>query len=245
MGAVQAMGTDKDDAGAEQKDRDGASSTTRLALILAAERIFSEEGISNTSLRRINQAAGQRNESAIHYYFGSREGLVAAILELRTTPINAARVAMIRQARQRRGALPLGSRDIAEAMTRPLADHLHNNLKETHYLRFQSMLWLDRPIWKQFEKDERTEGLKMGLDALLEAKPYLPERLTRHRYGLALQMTANSLARVERAASESGDSWDGGRAEMEFLSLIDAIVAILDAPPSPSVVAALQATGDL
>ena len=43
------------------------------------------------------------------------------------------------------------------------------------------MLWLDRPIWKQFEKDERTEGLKLVLDALLEAKPFLPERLARHR----------------------------------------------------------------
>ena len=240
------MGTDRDSTGAEQKDRDGAGGDTRRALILAAERIFSEEGISNTSLRRINQAAGQRNESAIHYYFGSREGLVAAILELRTAPINAARVAMIRQARLRRGKLPLESRDIAEAMTRPLADHLRNNLKQTHYLRFQSMLWLDRPIWKQFvEMDERTEGLKLGLDALLEAKPYLPERLTRHRYGLALQMTANSLARVERAASESDEGWDAGRAELELLSLIDAIVAILDAQPSPAVVAALQDAGDL
>lgn len=152
---------------------------------------------------------------------------------------------MIRQARRQRGALPLDSRDIAEVITRPLADHLRNNLKQTHYLRFQSMLWLDRPIWKQFEKDERTEGLKMGMDALLEAKPYLPERLTRHRYRLALQMTANTLARVERQASESGDSWDAARAELEFLSLNDAIVAILDAQPSPPVVAALQATGDL
>ncbi len=239
------MGTDNDAPASARKDRDGASGNTRRALILAAERIFSEEGISNTSLRRINQAAGQRNESAIHYYFGSREGLVAAILELRTAPINAARVAMIREARARRGALPLESRDIAEAMTRPLADHLRQNLKETHYLRFQSMLWLDRPIWKQFEKDERTEGLKLGLEALLEAKPFLPERLTRHRYRLALQMTANSLARVERAASEAGEGWDSGRAELEFLSLVDAIVAILDAQPSPPVVAALQSAGDL
>ncbi|MDF1734797.1 MAG: helix-turn-helix domain containing protein [Minwuia sp.] len=238
------MAADSGNRRAEPKERDGGTDT-RLALILAAERIFSEEGISNTSLRRINQAAGQRNESAIHYYFGSREGLVAAILELRTTPINDARVRLVREAKARRGALPLESRDIAEAMTRPLTDHLRQNLNDTWYLRFQSMLWLDRPIWKQFEKDERTEGLKLVLDALLEAKPFLPERLTRHRYGLALQMTANALARIERAASEAGESWDQNRAELEFLSLDDAIIAILDSQPSPAVVAALQDSGDL
>ena len=91
------MAADSGNRRAEPKEREGGTDT-RLALILAAERIFSEEGISNTSLRRINQAAGQRNESAIHYYFGSREGLVAAILELRTTPINAARVRLMREA---------------------------------------------------------------------------------------------------------------------------------------------------
>ena len=237
------MAADSGSRRGTRKERESGGDT-RLALILAAERIFAEEGISNTSLRRINQAAGQRNESAIHYYFGSREGLVAAILELRTAPINAQRVELIRQARARRGDLPLESRDIAEAMSRPLADHLRQNLKHTYYLRFQSMLGLDRPIWKQFEKDERTEGLKLVLEALLEAKPFLPERLTRHRYSLALQMMANALARIERAASEAGDAWNARRAELEFLSLDDAIVAILDSQPSPAVVASLQDTGD-
>ncbi|MDF1722051.1 MAG: hypothetical protein P1U65_15375 [Minwuia sp.] len=130
-------------------------------------------------------------ESAIHYCFGSREGLVAAILELRTTPINAARVAMIGEARARRGKLPLESRDIAEAMTRPLADHLRSNLKETHYLRFQSMLWLDRPIWKQFEKDERTEGLKMGLDACW--KQYRTCRSMRSSTAMAISATISAF----------------------------------------------------
>ena len=37
---------------------------TRLALTLTAERIFAEEGVSNTPLRRITQAAGQRSASA-------------------------------------------------------------------------------------------------------------------------------------------------------------------------------------
>ncbi|WP_417516840.1 TetR/AcrR family transcriptional regulator [Minwuia sp.] len=221
--------------------RSASVKETRLALILAAERIFAEEGISNTSLRRINQVAGQRNESAIHYYFGSREGVVAAILEHRTGPINTARVDMIRSATERRGDLPLDSRDIAEALVRPLTEHLRANKGDTYYLRFQSMLWLDRPIWKQFERDERAEGLKLGLDALLRSKPFLPETLVKHRYGLALQMVANSLSRVERSLSEACD-WQ--LAELEFLNLIDAVEAIFEASPSAQVVAALKSLDD-
>jgi hypothetical protein len=34
------------------------------------------------------------------------------------------------------------------------------------------------------------------------------------------------------------------RAELEFLSLDDAIVSVLDSQPSPAVVAAMQDTGD-
>ena len=50
-----------------------ASQQTREELILAAERLFSEFGIDAVSLRQINAAAGQRNSSAAHYQFGSKD----------------------------------------------------------------------------------------------------------------------------------------------------------------------------
>ena len=56
------------------------SQQTREELILAAERLFSEFGIDAVSLRQINAAAGQRNSSAAHYHFGSKDALIAATL---------------------------------------------------------------------------------------------------------------------------------------------------------------------
>ena len=53
---------------------------TRARLLRAGERLFAERGIHQVPLREINALAGQRNASALHYHFGSRDGLVNAIL---------------------------------------------------------------------------------------------------------------------------------------------------------------------
>jgi len=53
---------------------------TRARLLRAGERLFAEHGIHQVRLREINALAGQRNSSALHYHFGSRDGLVEAIL---------------------------------------------------------------------------------------------------------------------------------------------------------------------
>ena len=65
---------------------------TRLRLITAAEQLFGERGIHGVTLKDINVAAGQRNESALHYHFGCKPALVEAILVLRTRDIDAGRV---------------------------------------------------------------------------------------------------------------------------------------------------------
>ncbi|MGY6534659.1 MAG: TetR/AcrR family transcriptional regulator [Pararhodobacter sp.] len=218
---------------------------TRLSLILTAERIFSEEGISNTPLRRITQAAGQRNESAIHYHFGSREGVVKAILDLRTSPVNAARVEMLAQMHEQAGGAPLGSRQVATALVAPLAAYLRGSQAQSHYLRFLGMLWLDRPMWRKFEGRTQDTGLQMLRNALTETKPYLPGAIVRQRYGLAIQMANFILSRMERQAFDLGPAYDWKRAEVQFADLIDSISAVFDAPLSSESVKALQECGNL
>lgn len=48
-------------------------------LVLTAERLFAQHGIDGVSLRQISAEAGSGNNSAVHYHFGSKQGLVAAI----------------------------------------------------------------------------------------------------------------------------------------------------------------------
>ncbi len=61
---------------------------TRARLIRAGERLFAERGVHQVRLREINALAGQKNRSAVHYHFGSREGLVEAILSAHQTAMD-------------------------------------------------------------------------------------------------------------------------------------------------------------
>ena len=64
---------------------------TREALLDAAESLFAEHGVQAASLRAITQQAGA-NLAAVHYHFGSKEGLVRAVFSRRIGPLNEERL---------------------------------------------------------------------------------------------------------------------------------------------------------
>jgi AcrR family transcriptional regulator len=57
------------------------ASETRERLLDAAARAFAEEGIFNASLIEVTRQAGQRNRGALHYHFGSRDGVLCAVID--------------------------------------------------------------------------------------------------------------------------------------------------------------------
>lgn len=211
---------------------------TRNEIILAAEKLFAKEGISNVALRRITRAAGQRNESAIHYHFGSREGVVAAIMDLRTVPIDTERRRMLGEFRLRANGAPISSRDVAKALVRPLGAYLEAEGGQSHYLRFIGLLFMDRPMWRKFENRTQDQGLIEARAALHSGKPHLPEMLVRHRFSLSIQMASYAMARMEQAADDLGPRWLWSHAEAQLCNLIDSVQAVYDAPLSPETVQA-------
>jgi len=60
-------------------------------LVVAAERLFALHGIDGVSLRQIAGDAGSGNNSAVHYHFGSKSGLIAAIFNHRLPQITSER----------------------------------------------------------------------------------------------------------------------------------------------------------
>jgi AcrR family transcriptional regulator len=58
-----------------------SSEPVRRQLLDTALRLFAAHGIAAVSLREIRLAAKQRNAGALHYHFGSKEGLLRALLE--------------------------------------------------------------------------------------------------------------------------------------------------------------------
>jgi AcrR family transcriptional regulator len=59
----------------------GPALETRRLLVEAATEAFAEHGVFAASLVDITRRAGQRNRGAVHYHFGTREGLLVAVLE--------------------------------------------------------------------------------------------------------------------------------------------------------------------
>ena len=62
-------------------------------LLDAAERLLAERGSSATSVRDVLAEAGVANASAIGYYFGSKDGLIAAVERRAVEQVNAERAA--------------------------------------------------------------------------------------------------------------------------------------------------------
>ncbi len=68
---------------------------TKERLLTEGQRIFAEEGAFTVALRRVVAAAGQKNESALHYHFGNRQGLINAILARHNEGIESARATLL------------------------------------------------------------------------------------------------------------------------------------------------------
>jgi AcrR family transcriptional regulator len=94
---------------------------TKERLMRAAEIVFARDGIHAARLRDIYALAEQRNPSALHYHFGSRMGLVEAIM-LRHQDVIDAEMAPRLDALERRAEISV--RDIIEVPCRLIATRL-------------------------------------------------------------------------------------------------------------------------
>ena len=91
---------------------------TKERILDVAERLFADFGYSATSLRDITREAGV-NLASVNYHFGSKEALLAALLERRFSVINAHRIDRLDQMEASAG--PAGPRleEIVRAFLAP------------------------------------------------------------------------------------------------------------------------------
>ena len=93
------------------------ASLTRQQLLLAALRLFAENGIHAVSLRSINQAAGARNSGAVHYHFENKTGLLLALVDDLMDRIAAYRGNSLRELAER--SEPASVRECLDVFYRP------------------------------------------------------------------------------------------------------------------------------
>jgi AcrR family transcriptional regulator len=183
----------RDDGG---KRRSIVTATTRIKIMEAAERLFADRGIDGVALREIAAAAGQGNNTAVQYHFGTKERLVYDIFDYRTNLFEPLRQKMLEQAEQA-GQLQ-NARVLLEVMCLPhlsIADD-----KGAHpYSAFLA----------QYLTRSRAEGIKHPYDdpevpvpalrrvrrLIVERVNYVPQDVLRLRVGLCKLTFLNMLMR--------------------------------------------------
>lgn len=85
----------------------------------AAERIFADQGFEAASIRAIASRA-KISLPVLYHYFGSKAGLIEAVLQRRFGPLRAEQEAALARLQQRPGEDPPSLETILEAMIRPV-----------------------------------------------------------------------------------------------------------------------------
>ena len=100
--------------------------------MLAAERLFAEHGIEGVSLRQIGAAAGNGNNSAVQYHFGTKDRLVHAVFEYRLPRLRERRDLLLAERR------PDDLRAWVECEARWMFEQ--SELDDSNYMSFVAML---------------------------------------------------------------------------------------------------------
>jgi len=95
------------------------ATTTRQKILDTAEKLFARHGFESTSLRSIIASAGV-NLAAVHYHFGSKEGLIRAVIKRRFAPVNDERLRMLEDCENRADGRAPVVEDILEAFLAPM-----------------------------------------------------------------------------------------------------------------------------
>ena len=202
---------------------------TRVQLILAAERLFAERSIEGVSLREINLAANQRNTSAAHYYFGSKDALIDAIFELRRGEIGSRRDALLERMEADGHADP---RALAEALIVPIANDPRKGPAEggRYYLEFVAQVLVTTPAQAGALMRKHMQGasVRWGVMAT-KSLPEVPHGILMTRSLLMARHAVMSLA----AYNKAGWHVDDYLAFDAYLSdMIDAAAGYLSASVS-------------
>ncbi|MFE7858476.1 TetR/AcrR family transcriptional regulator [Streptomyces sp. NPDC057403] len=200
-------------------------SATRELILTAAERLFAERGVNAVSNRQVSEAAGQGNNTAVGYHFGTKADLVRAIVRKHATQIEEIRARLLAGI----GDSP-DVRDWVDCLVRPVPQHLAALGGPTWYARFCAQIMTD-PVLHQIVVEESltSPSLRQIIDGLTACLPDLPPEVRAERAEMARHLIVQMPAERERALAENRPTpratWDDAAT-----GLADALVGLWLAP---------------
>lgn len=205
------------------------ASATRARLLDEAQRLFATRGVYQATVREIIEAAGQRNASALNYHFGSRDGVLWAIIAHHGDPLDEERGELVVEPID-----DMPTRALVASLLVPLARRL-DTPDGRNYLRIVAQLTHRFPAWRSPVGNPPHLRQILGV---LEGRAGSDPALQRERVLNLIMLMTTAMAERARAVEE------GAPLELDtqrfVANLADVIVAGVEAPVGPALGAPSQ-----
>ncbi|MGW3962457.1 TetR/AcrR family transcriptional regulator [Amycolatopsis sp. NPDC005003] len=171
---------------------------TRERILVAAERLYAEHGVLAVSNRQISEVAGQGNNTAVGYHFGTRADVVRAIVRRHSGPIERLRH---RRLEDLDGRAPL--REWLGCLVHPTTEHLARLGTPTWFARFAAQVMTEPSLRAVIVEETLTSpSLARTIAGLYRCLPGLPAEVRAERNDITRLVLMHALAERERTLAE-------------------------------------------
>jgi AcrR family transcriptional regulator len=206
------------------------ASKTRAGLLDAAARAFARDGVFNASLIDITRQAGQRNRAALSYHFGSRDGVLCAVIDRHAAFLAHREGELLEVARHQDALEP-----VVEALVRPAAELADSGWRgRCCLLIIAELTGEDRAQYSAELQDVLASTGGNEVFALLtERSGHLTDELRTERFSLMVMFILRAIADRARLLERRTRH---GRPQLEhepFVANLVAMAAAAMAAPAP------------
>ena len=196
----------------------------------AAARAFARDGVFNASLIDITRQAGQRNRAALSYHFGSRDGVLCAVIARHAAFLAQREGELLDVARRQQALEP-----VIEALVRPAAELADSNWRgRCCLLIIAELTGEDRAQYSAELQDVLASTGGNEVFALLaERSGHLTDELRTERFSLMVMFILRAIADRARLLERRTRH---GRPQLEhepFVANLVAMAAAAMAAPAP------------
>lgn len=202
----------------------------KQALLDAATVLMDERGVDNVTIQDISQASGHRNRSAVRYHFGSRDAVVRAVIMRTMDAIDAERNLLLDHLETT--GVPLTARSVTEVVIAPLARQLRIP-EGRRYLRLCAQL-INHPRFMSDAGEAITlnTSIRRCAGHLIPVLARLPGPIAAERASQVTGFIARACGDQSRLMDSDAPARPVLSVEDFTVNLVDAVLAILEAPTS-------------
>lgn len=206
------------------------SEETKNQIKAAAQMLFAQRGVDGVTVQEIVNAAGQRNNAALHYHFGSKEDLIRQMVVDGAAVLDGRRRELLDEMNARGG--PKNIRDVMLVLVMPVIE-LGEDERWRGYIRFTSNLQASDPGTLRAALNSRWNSGYVACFEYLRKMLPLPAPIVEQRLSFFM-IYANAILSAHEAALEKRRTRNSRLWGQPFTieNILDTLEAALTCPPT-------------